>query len=152
MSLELLPQAVCLLIFRKTSGCIKVLACSRKDDLTDYGLPGGKVDSGESLKNAALREFEEETRITLLKDLRTNIQDHVTPVYTGSCSGYISTTFIFTGEIGLPSEIHKPVNLNALEGYQPKGEGALAWKSPKFLSENGSFCYYNYLLFQHMGF
>jgi 8-oxo-dGTP pyrophosphatase MutT (NUDIX family) len=40
----------------------EVLAVSRKDDHTDFGLPGGKVDPQDlSLKMAAIREVKEET-------------------------------------------------------------------------------------------
>jgi len=39
----------------------KVLAISRGEDLSNLGLPGGKVEVGESRKHAALRELEEET-------------------------------------------------------------------------------------------
>lgn len=38
-----------------------VLMVSRKDDANDFGLPGGKVDEGEEMFQAAIRELKEET-------------------------------------------------------------------------------------------
>jgi 8-oxo-dGTP pyrophosphatase MutT (NUDIX family) len=41
----------------------KVLAVTRKNDPTKWGLPGGKAEEGESTKAAAARELLEETGI-----------------------------------------------------------------------------------------
>lgn len=42
----------------------KVLAVSRRDDPTAFGMPGGKVDPGETPEEAARRELFEETGLT----------------------------------------------------------------------------------------
>jgi len=42
----------------------RVLAVSRRDDPTAWGLPGGKVDPGETPMQAAGRELQEETGLT----------------------------------------------------------------------------------------
>ncbi len=53
-----LPLATCIHV-QDSNGL--VLACSRRDDHTAFGMPGGKVDPGETRKQAAVRELLEET-------------------------------------------------------------------------------------------
>lgn len=43
----------------------KVLLVSRKDSPGDWGFPGGKVEPGESIYNAMVREVEEETGVSI---------------------------------------------------------------------------------------
>jgi 8-oxo-dGTP pyrophosphatase MutT (NUDIX family) len=40
-----------------------ILAVTRKGTLTDWSLPGGKLELGESFANAAIRETEEEVEL-----------------------------------------------------------------------------------------
>ena len=55
--------AVCVLIVDQKS--CNFLSVSLKDDHTDFNLPGGKVELGESLIEAGIREIKEETGIDI---------------------------------------------------------------------------------------
>lgn len=77
-------RAVCLYL---THGD-RLLAVSRPTDSVAYGLPGGKVEPGESDEEAIVREVREETGYL--------IRDPV-PVFGTLCEGetsYFTTTFI----------------------------------------------------------
>jgi 8-oxo-dGTP pyrophosphatase MutT (NUDIX family) len=69
-----------------------VCLVSRKHDHSDFGLPGGKVDEGESPREAARRECKEETGITV-----TNLR----LVFAMHRKGRMGHTFIadYKGEI-----------------------------------------------------
>src|SRR3990172_9231352 len=69
-----------------------ILAVSRKTDDNDFGLPGGKVDDGETDEEAVIREVKEETGLDVLD---------VKPYFVREDDNYICTTFIgnYLGEI-----------------------------------------------------
>jgi len=86
--------AVCLIM----SDDGKVLAVSRRDDPTAWGLPGGKVDPGEEPIQAASRELAEETGL---------VASRLHPVFSsGDSSGFVTTTFACeaTGHIDTDEE------------------------------------------------
>lgn len=63
----------------------KVLAVSRRNDPTMWGMPGGKVDIGEDAEHAAARELMEETGLTATS---------MSQIYTAvDAQGYRTTTF-----------------------------------------------------------
>jgi|APCry1669189768_1035252.scaffolds.fasta_scaffold01698_7 mutator protein MutT len=57
-----MKRAVVALIFNKDG---KILGVSRKNNPNDMGLPGGKVDPGETLTEAIIREVREETGLNV---------------------------------------------------------------------------------------
>jgi len=116
-------RAACCLIIRPDG---KILAVSRRDDPTAMGLPGGKVDPGESTMDAAARELQEETGLTATS---------LNQVFEWEDSNnYINTTFAceVDGEFGTDEE------------------GVIKWVSPETLVA-GPFGDYNERLFQHQG-
>lgn len=119
------PRAVCLYVENEAG---KILAVSRKNDRTRFGLPGGKVDPGETDTQAVVREVREETGLTLIDP---------SPVFEKLCWGstcYLSVTF--TGTV--IGEIHtgEPVDVR--------------WAEPSVLLD-GPFGDYNRRLFRKLG-
>ena len=122
-----MKSAVCVFI-RNSEG--KILAVSRRNDPNNWGLPGGKVDPGETLEAAAVREVFEETGLVVA---------NLSAVFTAEVGdGFACTTF--TAKV-------------VAQAYEsPRGRygetGAVDWVSEISLFE-GSFGVYNRMLFEH---
>ena len=86
-----LKDAACVLIQRGD----KFLAISRRDNSSLWGLPGGKVDPGETAVQAAIRELQEETG--LVRETRSLLAV-ISAVCPGEV-GYFVTTFRLLGDI-----------------------------------------------------
>jgi len=121
---EKLEKASMALILREG----KVLAVSRKNDPTQMGLPGGKVDAGETWIDTVLREVKEET------GLDVNVVAHL---YDRHDEGFLGKTFLceIIGEIP--------------QDFQTNESGRVAWVEWQELFD-GPFGVYNRNLFNHI--
>jgi len=121
-----MPLAVCALIFNDKK---EILSVSRKDNFNDIGLPGGKVDEGETLIEAIKRETEEE----LGKKIEV-----IDLVFQQMDSEYMVFTYLCT-IIGEGKEI------------SPKETGKIAYVSwDKLFDSNCTFADYNKNLFDNL--
>ena len=103
----------------------KILAVSRKHNFNDFGLPGGKVEEGESFVDAARRELFEETGLQV---------DTLKEIFERDSKRFRVKTFTpnkFWGEI------------------KSSEEGKVLWVEPKILVA-GSFSEYNSNLFKSL--
>lgn len=111
----------------------KILAVSRKDNHSDYGLPGGKIDPGETPEQALVRELMQEIGVRpkefrrIFEDLDRIVGGELRP-----CRAYLIETW--EGE---------PVSLES---------AVIEWVFPsRLLEPTNSFFEYNQKLFDHIG-
>jgi 8-oxo-dGTP pyrophosphatase MutT (NUDIX family) len=121
--------AVTVLLF-STEG--KILSVSRKTNLSDFNLPGGKIDStDESPLQALFREVMEETGLDI------SAMDIEELYEATDCDNYLCRTYLVKDTIE-PSLIQ--------EGQRP-GEGVVAWKEWKDItSDTATYHEYNIAL------
>ncbi len=110
----------------------KVLAVSRRGKPEDLGLPGGKINPGETPEQAIIREAQEETGITLTKfEFVFDRQDPLGQEEECRC-------FRVTEYTGEPQSIEPDISVS--------------WVCPeRFLEPNCTFRSYNSDLFRHLG-
>lgn len=110
----------------------KILMVSRKNG--KFGLPGGKVEEGETLKEACVRELREETGLI---EEQCNLQ----LLYSAWCQGYLCHTFGLFKDgkfIVINEEALIATNLiNSPEGLE------VSFKSIEEVHENSEFVDYN---------
>lgn len=94
-----MKRAACVLVRRTVPWGIfeltEVLSVSRRDNPFAFGLPGGKAEDGESLKQTAIREMCEEV---LSIDIPS--EDDLHPVYSAQCGNYWVTTYECSKPVG----------------------------------------------------
>lgn len=135
-------QAVCVVCFSKHDNAVlnsnsgvngsRVISISRRNSTTEFGLPGGKVDPGETTIEAAVREYYEELRINL------KIESLV-PIYSGMCSGdvdfWVTTYFCLDyvdPDMCVPEEGMVMRELNAHELVLPSVSPFAAYNAQVF--------------------
>jgi 8-oxo-dGTP diphosphatase len=103
----------------------KILGVSRKDNSKDFGLPGGKVDEGETLYEAMVREVYEETGLVVKQAM---------PFFFREDTEYVAVVYLvqeYEGEI------------------QTTESGKVEWIDFETLMQ-GSFSEYNTKLYEHI--
>jgi 8-oxo-dGTP diphosphatase len=109
-----------------------VLAVSRKNNPKDFGLPGGKIDPGETPEGAMFREVSEETGL-VVGEFRVAFEDRdrVEGGEPRPCRTYLIVSW--EGEL------------------KTKESGVVKWVEPSVVTDpSTSFHEYNTRLFKHL--
>jgi hypothetical protein len=134
-----LPVAVCFLGFDEYGNVVTV---SRRSDPSRLGLLGGKLDPGEDLVTAVLRETEEETRRPNGDQGLTFQPEDLEEIYAGVCKGqqdYWCVTF----------KCKKTISTIAT--YRNNEGCFVSCVAPRDLIENSAFATYNRAVFKTCG-
>jgi len=105
----------------------KVLAISRRNDHTDFGIVGGGVEDGETFEEGCIRECKEETGLTI---------SDLTLIFERQFNEYqvqVFTPKSYTGTI------------------VESDEGIVRWLTPDILVKGKTFGEFNTELFKHIG-
>lgn len=122
--------AACVLVVNTENNT--VLAVSRKNDPTKFGIIGGKVDPGETSVEAAAREMKEETGYEVSpKDLISVFNRYKDD------DGFSTETFL------LPFKLFNPIKQDTLDSHET---GVVRWVNWQTLFD-GPFGAYNKQLY-----
>lgn len=125
-----IPYAACVLVVNTENNT--VLAVSRKNDPTKFGIIGGKIDPGETSLDAAVREMREETGYEVSPaDLISVFKRYKDD------DGFTTETFL------LPFKCFNPIKQETLDAHET---GVVKWVDWQTLFD-GPFGTYNKLLY-----
>lgn len=125
-----IAQAVCVVLLSEQG---QVLVVSRRNKSDAWGLPGGKVDAGESSTHAAQRELREETGVSISEHLLLPLYSALVPKGPGpGGKEFWVTTYLYQ------LRVSPELQLTPEEGLLAK------WVPPEFLQDaHGPFTAYN---------
>lgn len=109
----------------------ELLAVSRKNDHSDFGLPGGKLDEGETFFEAALRELFEETGLKKTEGLWINPEPFFEDFHVDNTNQErLYYCKVYVAHISCFDKVKEP----------EEGGGVIQWMKPlDFLASNKSF-------------